>query len=78
MIEAWWDLLTFRVPWFVAVDENEGDCDAILFCLHVEPEVEFEFEFGVVVIGEVDEELVPDTLDRTGTLALGDGVGIEA
>jgi len=41
-------------------------------------EVEFEFEFGVDVIDEVDDdELVPGKLARTGRLALGAGVGME-
>jgi len=58
----------FRVPRYFVVDDSE----AVLFCLHVLPEVEFEFGFVVD-----DEELVPDRLDRTGRLAFGDGVGIE-
>lgn len=83
MIEDRWDLLISRVPWYVPVDDSDGDGDgdgeANVFCLHVLPEVvevefEFEFEFGVDV---VDEELVPDRLDRTGRLAFGAGVGIE-
>ena len=83
MIEDWWwwDLFIFLVRWYVAADDSEADCKAIFFCLlHDLPEVEVEFEFGsevVVVVDEVDE-LVPDRLDRTGTLAFGDGVGIEA
>lgn len=75
MIEDWWDLLIFRVPRYFDVDDSE----AVLFCLHVLSEVEVEFELGfeVDVVDEVDEELVPDRLDRTGTLAFGAGVGIE-
>ena len=60
----------FRVPRYdVAVDDSE----AVFFCLHVLPELEVEFEFEF----EVDEELVPDMLDRTGRLAFGAGVGME-
>jgi hypothetical protein len=39
-------------------------------------------EFGSGEVGvvddEVDEELVPEMLERTGILAFGDGVGIDA
>lgn len=70
----------FRVPWFVAVDDSE--VVLLLFCLHVLLEVEVVFEFVgskvVVVVDEVEEELEPEMLDSTGTLAFGAGVGIEA
>lgn len=67
----------FRVPWFVPVDDSDGDDGgaAVLFCLHVLPEVEVEFEFGSK--GVVVDELVPERLARTGRLAFGAGVGIE-
>lgn len=78
MIEDWWDLFKFRVPWYDP-DDDEEDEEAVFFCLHVLPdtEVEFEFESGVNGANEVDKDLVPDRLDRTGKLAFGDGVGIE-
>ena len=77
MLEDLSNLFTFRAPRYIAVDDSDGDDggEANFFCLHDSSEVEFEFEFGVVVV--VDEELVPERLDRTGKLAFGAGVGIE-
>ena len=74
MIEDWWDLLISRAPRYVDDDGSDGDCEAVFLFLHILPEVELELEFEVDV---VDEELVPDMLDRTGRLAFGAGVGIE-
>jgi hypothetical protein len=56
------------------VDLDDGEA-VDFFCLHVLPKVEFEFEFGVDVD---DVKLVPDSLARTGRLAFGAGVGMDA
>lgn len=73
------------------VDDGDGnDEEAIFLCLHVlleEVELELvfevddvvdEFEFGVEVVDELEEEEVPDKSAKTGTGAFGAGVGIEA